>query len=69
MKTVKCFILFISFFCLIKVNAQPPNGLHWSEDGNSYYENDEGGIVKYQMPSFTKTVIATTQQLTPKDSC
>ena len=26
------------------------------------------GIVKYQMPSFTKTIIATTQQLTPKDS-
>jgi dipeptidyl-peptidase-4 len=68
MKTVKCFILFISFFCLIKVNAQPPSGLHWSVDGNSYYDNDEEGIVKYQMPSFTKTVIATTQQLTPKDS-
>ncbi len=68
MKTVKCFILFISFFFLIKVNAQPPHGIHWSADGNSYYENGDEGIVKYQMPSFTKTVIATTQQLTPKDS-
>ena len=68
MKTVKCFILFISFFFLIKVNAQPPHGIHWSADDNSYYENGDEGIVKYQMPSFTKTVIATTQQLTPKDS-
>ena len=68
MKKVKCFILFISFFFLIKVNAQPPHGIHWSEDGNSYYENSDEGIVKYQMPAFTKTVIVTTQQLTPKDS-
>ncbi len=67
MKTVKWFILFISFCFLIKVNAQPPHGLHWSEDGNSYYDNNEEGIVKYQMPSFAKTVVATTQQLTPKD--
>ncbi len=68
MKTVKCFILLISFFCVLKVNAQPPHGLHWSVDGNSYYENTADGIVKYQMPSFTQTVVATTQQLTPKDS-
>ncbi len=68
MKTVKCFILLISFFCVLKVNAQPPHGLHWSVDGNSYYENTADGIVKYQMPSFTETVVATTQQLTPKDS-
>lgn len=68
MKTFKCFILFISFFCLVKVNAQPPHGLHWSADGNSYYENNADGIVKYQMPSFTQTVVATKQQLTPKDS-
>jgi dipeptidyl-peptidase-4 len=48
--------------------AQPPHGLHWSADGNSYYENASDGINKIQMPSFEKTVIVTSQQLTPKDS-
>ncbi len=61
------FIILCSLFT-IHSNAQPPHGLQWSADGNSYYENNQEGIVQYQMPSFTKTTIATTQQLTPKDS-
>jgi len=50
------------------IHAQPPRGIHWSADGNSYYEIAAEGIAKFQMPSFTKTIVATTQQLTPKDS-
>src|SRR5258706_11715029 len=68
MKILKTLLLFICICSVIKINAQPPPGIHWSADGNSYYENSSEGIVKYEMPSFTKTVVATTQQLTPKDS-
>src|SRR5947209_7643581 len=50
------------------VNAQPPHGLHWAVDGNSYYESDAGTINKVQLPSFTKAVVVTTQQLTPANA-
>ncbi len=57
------------FTCIVSiVNAQPPHGLHWSVDGNSYYENGADGITKVQLPAFTKTVVVTTQQLTPAGS-
>lgn len=68
MRLLKGILLFISICCTVKIYAQPQKGLHWSVDGNSYYENTAEGIAKIQMPAFTKTIIATTQQLTPKDS-
>jgi dipeptidyl-peptidase-4 len=68
MKPIRCIALFICTCFVLNLNAQPPRGIHWSADGNSYYENNAEGIVKYQMPSFTTTVVATAQQLTPKDS-
>lgn len=61
-------LLILNCSLLIQLNAQPPGGVHWSADGNSYYENAADGITKIAMPSFTKTVVATIQQLTPKDS-
>ena len=68
MKSLKVLLLFVSICCVLKIYAQPPHGIHWSVDGNSYYESGADGISKIQMPSFTKTLVATTQQLTPKDS-
>jgi hypothetical protein len=68
MKLFKSLVLLISICCVIKINAQPPSGIHWSADGNSYYESSGDSIIKIQMPSFNKTVIVTPQQLTPKDS-
>ncbi|HEX5153156.1 MAG TPA: S9 family peptidase [Parafilimonas sp.] len=61
-------LLIVCIFCSFNLFAQPPAGLHWSVDGNSYYEIADDGITKIQLPSFTKTIIATAQQLTPKDS-
>jgi dipeptidyl-peptidase-4 len=58
----------LTICCTLKINAQPPGGVHWSADGNSYYESSDYGIAKIQMPSFTKRVVATLQQLTPKNS-
>src|SRR5436305_12009013 len=68
MKSLTIKFLFACLFIALKLNAQPPHGIHWSVDGNSYYEDAGGVINKVDMPSFNKTVIATTQQLTPKDS-
>ncbi|MEP6466693.1 MAG: DPP IV N-terminal domain-containing protein [Parafilimonas sp.] len=66
MKSIKVLLL-LSICCSFKTIAQPPHGLHWSADGNSYYENTNGVISKVDMPSFNKTIIVTTQQLTPKN--
>ncbi len=68
MRSLKVLLLFICFLHVLNLYAQPPRGIHWSADGNSYYESSADGISKINMPSFTKTTIATTQQLTPKDS-
>jgi len=68
MKSLKAFLLFVAVCFVTLIHAQPPRGIHWSADGNSYYEMAADGITKIQMPSFTETIIATTQQLTPKDS-
>jgi dipeptidyl-peptidase-4 len=68
MRSPKALLLVINFFAFVCVNAQPPHGIHWSADGSSYYETSADGIAKYQLPSFTKTIVATMQQLTPKDS-
>jgi dipeptidyl-peptidase 4 len=68
MRMIKTFLVFnFSFFVFI-ASAQPPNGIHWSAAGNSYYESNMDGIVKYDMPSFNKTVVVTKEQLTPKNS-
>ncbi|HEX5153155.1 MAG TPA: S9 family peptidase [Parafilimonas sp.] len=68
MKSLKAFMLIAGVCSVTLIHAQPPRGIHWSADGNSYYEMAADGITRIQMPSFTKTVAATTQQLTPKDS-
>jgi len=37
----------------------------WSKDGNTFYEREQGEIVKYTLPSFTKSVIVSKANLTP----
>ena len=66
MKLAKNFSLgflffFISFYCL----AQPPKGIKWSNDGTAYYASESGEVIKYQLPGFTKTTIASKTILTP----
>src|SRR5436190_2884265 len=68
MKLFRLFVLLITTSTVITLYAQPPRGIHWSADGTSYYEASAEGIAKIEMPSFTQTIVATTQQLTPKDS-
>lgn len=54
---VAIFLLAFSF-----ANAQ----YKWTADGNGYYDAEEGGIVKYILPSMGKVEIADAAQLTPK---
>jgi len=46
--------------------AQPPHGVHWSKDGNSYYESKDNQIVQTDLASSKPTVIVTKEQLTPQ---
>jgi len=68
MKSLKVSLLIVVICFTVSVYAQPPRGIHWSADGISYYEMAADGITRIQMPAFTKTVVVTTEQLTPKDS-
>ena len=48
--------------------AQPPTGYQWTTDGNGFYQEEEGTIVQYQLPTFGRKVVVERSRLTPKDS-
>ncbi len=64
----------VSFFIvllLIAVHtgmAQPPHGYKWTEEGNGYFAAENGEIVKYELPAFTKTIIVSKEKLTPANA-
>src|SRR3954463_3240043 len=55
----------VCILCYCIVMAQPPKGINWNKDGKSFYSSESGEIVEYGLPSFTKTVIADKNKLTP----
>jgi len=60
-------LFFISSFSVfISINAQPGKGIKWLKDGNGYYANESGEIVKFDLPSFNKTVLFDKKSLTPE---
>ena len=66
MKTASTKIVFsvlIYFFPVILI-AQG-GGINWTPDGNSYFRNEGGEIVKYTLPQNTKTVIVKKDNLKP----
>ncbi len=66
MKYISLFFLF-SILGSIGLFAQPGGGTHWSADGNSFYEVNEGAIVQTMLPDFTQKTIVTAQQMTPAE--
>ncbi|MEP6948024.1 MAG: DPP IV N-terminal domain-containing protein [Ginsengibacter sp.] len=65
MSSLRILALFIfSFFSLAAV-AQPPKNIHWSKDGNSYYNSKDNQIEQIDVASSKSTVIVTKEQLTP----
>ncbi len=55
-------------FCCFLATAQPPHGTKWTKDGNGYYAQEAGAIVKYSLPSLAKTTWISKELLTPKDA-
>jgi dipeptidyl-peptidase-4 len=47
------------------ISAQPPKGIHWAADGNSFYEAADYGIVQVQLPALKPDIIIGNPQLTP----
>ena len=45
--------------------AQPPKGLTWSDDGNTFYKMEDGGISAYKLPGFSKEMIVSKQDIMP----
>lgn len=58
-------ILVFSFVSVL-VNAQPPQGIHWAKDGNSYYEVKNGEIIQNDPGAATSAIVVTKEQLTPQ---
>ena len=68
MKRLRLPLLALSFLALgLSAQAQPGKGHKWLPDGTGYYSTEMGELVKYDLPGFTKTVIADKKTLTPQD--
>jgi dipeptidyl-peptidase 4 len=65
---LKHFFLCLTFTLAgtISLYAQRGGGVKWTADGQGYYATEGSNIVRYQLPAFTRTVIADSIQLTPK---
>lgn len=50
-------ILFFVVSSYAFAKAQPPRGIKWSKDGNSYYSIEAGNIIKVILPSFKKETV------------
>ena len=47
MRLLKGILLLVSICCTATIYAQPQKGLHWSVDGNSYYELGASDSLNY----------------------
>src|SRR5580658_7917117 len=45
--------------------AQRGGGVKWAKDGKGYYAVESNSLVRYDLPSFQRVVIADAAQLTP----
>ena len=64
----RLYLFFIFIILFTKSLSAQPSGIHWSADGNSFYEVNDGNIIQTRLPSFTTQTIFTPQQLTPPGS-
>ncbi|MEN2401249.1 S9 family peptidase [Flavobacterium sp. MC2016-06] len=66
MKKISClFLCLLLNLFFISANAQK---LKWTNTNSSYYTIENGEIVKYQLPDFSRTIVINAGQLTPKQS-
>lgn len=55
----------VVLFLLIAVVAGAQRNIQWAPDGKSYYANEKGILVRYQLPSFDRTELVQPAQLIP----
>jgi dipeptidyl-peptidase 4 len=60
---LKKITLFLSLLLPLCTLAQ--REIHWSADGNAYYEQEEGNIVQYSLPQSNKTIVVKRENLIP----
>lgn len=66
MKLFPRFAIFTFLFSIsLYSQAQISKGIKWAKDGSSYYDINDNSIIKYELPSFKKAVIISTQKLIP----
>ena len=68
MITKNIFAAILFMFTSFYVIAQGSKKINFSKDGNSYYQNDFGNILKFSLPDLDKKTIITKEELTPTDS-
>jgi dipeptidyl-peptidase-4 len=59
-------LLLLVAFC-IGCSLLPAQSIKWGKNGNDYYSLEEGEIVRYTLPAFTKEVIVNKSKLIPQD--
>jgi dipeptidyl-peptidase-4 len=62
-KTALAFSFFLHF--AIPALVAQSGGIKWSKDGNSYYQTENGEIVRYDLPAFQRSSLVSQQELTP----
>lgn len=65
MKYSRCGLIVIFVAGLVHASAQRGGAVKWNSKGGSYYTVEGRSVVEYQLPAFTRTVLADSLQLTP----
>ncbi|HEY4208737.1 MAG TPA: DPP IV N-terminal domain-containing protein [Puia sp.] len=64
--SVRVFLILTIWMVCVKVEAQPGSSqLKWAKDGNSFYAEKDGGIVRIELPGNVETTVASRMQLIP----
>jgi dipeptidyl-peptidase 4 len=64
-RTIKRILTLIVLTVTLLPAMAQPGGTQWSSDGNSYFRVEQNEIVQYTLPTNTKKVLVTKQNLTP----
>ncbi len=66
MKILKKYVLTV-YFLLFLAHFTFAQSLKWSRDGNVFYQIEKNELVLYQLPTESKSIILTNQDLVPKE--
>ena len=59
------YLVLVIVVCAMGVDAQRGGGVKWTKDGKGYYAVESNSLVRYDLPSFQRVVIADAALLTP----